>query len=357
MAASFGGSSGIGGYTIADDGSVIYADGSRGPARTAWQDGSGNIAYAANSAGPASTAGGAYQMPSTGGMQTTKPAAFGGSSGGAMAGMGSAFGGMSQTPAPNFSGLTGTTGMSSAGQNPYLQQMGDSLVQQNTQNLQRNVLPSIASQAMASGGYGGSRQGVIESNALSDLNTANAQGLASLYGNGFNTASQYDLGLRNNQLGYLNANNSYDLGLRNNATSQDLGLRNNALGFANLNANTGLGYANLDRNINNDNLAWQQQGANMGLGVYDRLQQGNQTGINAGTNIQNTPLNYWNQFTNTANGIGQGYGTTTGSASSQGSPVLGALGGAQLGGQVGNWWGKQSSTGSGSFDPFGMISF
>ena len=149
---------------------------------------------------------------------------------------------------------------------------------------------------------------VAEANSANDLNNGIGSALASLYGNGYNTGLQYDLGKQN----------------------------------------VGLGYANLDRNINNDNLNWQMQGANFGLGIYDRMQQGNQIGLNAGTNMQNTPLNYWNQFSQGANSIGQGYGTST--STSGGNPLMGAIGGAQLGGQIGNWWSSQN--GSNNSQPY-----
>lgn len=183
--------------------------------------------------------------------------------------------------------------------NPYLQQMGDMMAGTMTNNWQRQVQPQIASGAMATGGYGGSRQGVVEANSANDLNNGIGAALASLYGNGYNTGLQYDLGLRNNQLGY----------------------------------------ANLDRNINNDNLNWQMQGANLGLNIYDRQQQANQLGLQTGSQIQNTPWNYWQGFSNQANSIGQGYGTQT--SSTGGNPFMGALGGAQLGNQIGNWWNSQ----------------
>lgn len=218
-------------------------------------------------------------------------------------------------------GATAGGSASMPGQNPYLQQMGDALTSTMTNNWRRNVQPQMASSAMAAGGYGGSRQGVMEANSANDLNQGIGSALAGLYGNGYNTALNYDLGM-------TNANNNYDLGIRNNQ-----------LGFGNL----GLNYANLDRNINNDNNSWQLQGANFGLGVADRLQQGNQAGIQSGTNIQNTPMNYWSQFGNQANSFGQGYGTTTGNTSQQGSPLMGALGGAQLGSQFGNWWSNNNA--------------
>ena len=198
--------------------------------------------------------------------------------------------------------------MSMTGQNPYLSQMGDALVGQMTNNFNRNVIPRIGSQVAASGGYGGSRQGVIEANAVNDLNTGIGNSLASLYGQGYNTALNYDLGLRGNELGY----------------------------------------ANLDRSINNDNLNWQMQGANFGLGVYDRMQQANNLGLGAGSQIQNTPMNYWQNFSNQANSIGQGYGTQT--SQTGGNPFMGALGGAQLGSQAANWWSSQS--GSNNAQPY-----
>lgn len=231
-----------------------------------------------------------------GGTSAPAPAAPGGTS----------FGGGAQAGSSSQTG--GSTSMT--GQNPYLSQMGDALTQTMTRNWQRNVQPQIASSAMAAGGYGGSRQGVIEANSANDLNQGIGSALAGLYGNGYNTSLQYDLGVKNNQLGF---------------------------------GNLGLGYANLDRNINNDNNSWQLQGANFGLGVYDRVQQGNQAGIQAGTNIHNTPMNYWSQFGNQANSFGQGYGTTTGNTSQQGSPIMGALGGAQLGSQIGNWWNSNNA--------------
>ena len=218
----------------------------------------------------------------------------GGSSGGG--GGGGSYGG----------GTTGGSASSSGGSmsfnptmNPYLQQMGDMMAGTMTNNWQRKVQPQIASQSIAAGGYGGSRHGVAEANSANDLNMGIGSALANLYGQGYGQGLNYDLGQQN----------------------------------------LGLGYANLDRNINNDNLNWQMQGANLGLNIYDRQQQANQLGLQTGTQIQNTPWNYWQGFSNQANSIGQGYGTQT--SSTGGNPFMGALGGAQLGNQIGKWWNSQ----------------
>jgi len=200
---------------------------------------------------------------------------------------------------------------------PYLDAAGKAMTQQMTDNFNTRVLPGISSAAAASGGYGGSRQGVMEANATNDLNQQIGNGLAQLNAQGFNSGMQYDLGRRNNDLGYYNAANSYNLGL----------------------GNLGLGYAGLDRQINNDNNSWAMQGWNLANNAQSNLMGNNQTGLTAGTNVQNTPMNYWSQFANMFNGIGNGYGSTTGSTNTQGNPLLGALGGAQLGGQLSGLWG------------------
>lgn len=254
--------------------------------------------------------GGFAGQPVSGAQNNTKaPMQMGGGLGaGAYGGsVGSAPGQQGQIGAQT--GMGGQPGQAGGmGSNPYLSQMGDVLTSQMTQNFNRRVMPQISQQMMATGGYGGSRQGVIEANAMNDLNGQIGGALTNLYGQGYNTDRQYDLGLRNNDLGF----------------------------------------AGLDAQIAQNNFNNQLTGANFGLGMYDRLQQGNQTGINAGTNIQNTPMNYWSQFANQYNGIGQGYGSTTGSTSQQGNPVMGALGGAQLGSRLGSMWGGSPNAAGGS---------
>ena len=217
--------------------------------------------------------------------------------------------------------------LSTIGQNPYLDQLKSSTANTMVDSFNRSVVPGIQQGAVAAGGYGGSRQGVIEANAMNDLGKNMGNAMASIDNGAYNSALNYDLGLRGNNLGYYNGQNSYDLGLRNNE-----------LGFGNL----GLGYANLDLNVNNSNVANQLNGMNAGLGVFDRLMGNNGAGINAGNTINDTPANYFDRFNNTANGIGNGFGTTTGTQGG-GNPLLGAAGGAQLGNQIGSWWGSGNS--------------
>ena len=205
-------------------------------------------------------------------------------------------------------------------QNPYLRQMGVDVGNQMFDQWSRNTLPSIRSGAMAAGGFGGSRQGVVEANGINDMQRNYGQALTSMYGNdwgqqqGRNLQQQglnnsYDLGLRSNDLQNRSVNNSYDLGLR----SSDLG------------------FANLDANIAQNNFGNQMSAANFGLGVYNTMNGQTQQGINAGTNIQNTPLDYQKYFSGSANAAGGMGGTNSGSTATQSNPYLGAVAGAQLG--------------------------
>lgn len=269
-----------------------------------------------------------------------------GGSGGAVFGGSNPSGGMKFTggpsPAPmqNAGGADGMSGGSYMDQtNPYLQKQMDAVTKTMTDNFNTRVQPQIASNAMAAGGYGGSRQGVLEANAMNDLQANIGNALAGLGGNAFGQQLQYDLGRRSDNLGqgnlglgYYNAANNYNLGL----------------------GNQNLGYANLDRQINNDNNSWALQGAQLGNNTWNQLNNNNLTGLNAGNTIQNTPLDYWNKFSNGANGMGNGFGTSTGTTNVQGNPMLGALGGAQLAGQIGNLWGGGGGGGWGSMPNSGV---
>jgi hypothetical protein len=64
--------------------------------------------------------------------------------------------------------------------NPYLDQMSQSVTNQVTENLNRNILPGISSAAIATGGYGGSRQGVVEANAMKDANQGLSNSLTAM---------------------------------------------------------------------------------------------------------------------------------------------------------------------------------
>lgn len=191
--------------------------------------------------------------------------------------------------------------------NPFLDQMAAGITSQMNDNWTRNQLPSMRSGAMASGGFGGSRQGVVEANGLNDMNRSLGQNLTNLYGTDYTQA-------QNRNLQQQSINNSYDLGLRSND----------------------LGFAGLDANIANSNFSNQMQAANFGMNAYNTMNNQTATGITAGTNIQNTPLDYQKYFTGSASGVGSGFGNTTTSTTQQGNPYASAIGGALMGNQIYN---------------------
>ena len=190
-------------------------------------------------------------------------------------------------------------------QNPYLKQMGVDVGNQMFDQWSRHTLPSIRSGAMAAGGFGGSRQGVVEANGINDMQRNYGQALTGMYGNDW--SQQQGRNLQQQGL-----NNSYDLGLR----SSDLG------------------FANLDANIAQNNFGNQMQAANFGMGVYGMMNGMNQQGINSGTQMQNTPLDYQKYFTNSANATGGMGGTQTGT---QGTTSNGLSQGLGLGLAGGNF--------------------
>jgi hypothetical protein len=99
--------------------------------------------------------------------------------------------------------------------------------------------------------------------------------------------------------------------------------------------------------------------ASFGLGLLGTLNQFNQQDLNNANQVQNTPMNYWQNFTNSANAVGQGFGTQQSNMNMQGSPLMGALGGAQLGGMFGKMFKPDysgSAGGNSAFPEWGMAS-
>jgi len=111
--------------------------------------------------------------------------------------------GLGQTPglARILQGQAGTAaggfqtfaGGGQVGQNPFLDQAIQALQQSSNQNLQRNQLPAIRNNAVAAGGLGGSRQGIAEGLAISDLNQTLVNQEAQLRSGQFNQDQQNQL--------------------------------------------------------------------------------------------------------------------------------------------------------------------
>jgi hypothetical protein len=103
-----------------------------------------------------------------------------------------------------------------------------------------------------------------------------------------------------------------------------------------------------NRSLYNDAYSQNMNNLTTGVGLLGTLAGYNSNDLTNANAIQNTPLNYWSNFSNQANGMGQGYGSTTGTVGSTSSPWTSALGGAQLGSAAMGWWNNQGRTGSSS---------
>lgn len=171
--------------------------------------------------------------------------------------------------------------------NPYLDQASRDIGSQMFDTWSRQIAPLIRSNAMAAGGHGGSRQGVVEANALNDMQRNYGQALTSMYGQDYTN-------FQNRGIQRQGQAQSYDLGLRNNDTAN----------------------WSLDAGINQNNFNNSLSSANFGLGVQNQLMNNNGVGIAAGTNIQNT-VPEWQKYMNNA-GVqaGGAGGTRTGTTTS-----------------------------------------
>lgn len=224
-------------------------------------------------------------------------------------------------------------------ENPYLKQSLQAGVDQSTQafntqlgnltdTLQRNILPGIRGNAIASGQYGSSRQGIAEGLAMSDLskqatNAAQAFGLGNTaattgaYANAFNQGQDRSLGALQNLSGQ-----QYNTAIQNAQFQQQANLANAA-------ARSAADMANMQALINTRG----QNSSNMQAGI-----QGSQNLLNTVSNAANQNDQY--NLTRAAQGAGLlspflnvGATTTnTGSGVGQQQPVYQNTAGNVLGG-------------------------
>jgi hypothetical protein len=172
------------------------------------------------------------------------------------------------------------------GMNPSVQAQAGAIGNQFNQTLNNSVLPGIGADAQFAGGFGGSRQGVAQGNAIGQMSQAFGNSLAGLYGNAYNADQNFYTAQR----------------------GQDL----------------------------------QQQGVDAQMfnqGMAGNLGIGQQT-YNLGSQYMNAPAQAAQTFGQTIapfSGLGA---TTTGQSSTSSNPWAGALGGSILGAQAQSQWGK-----------------
>lgn len=199
------------------------------------------------------------------------------------------------------------------GSNPYVQNQAKALQDMSNQNLQQNILPGIGQGAQAAGMYGSSRQGIAQGQAIANAQTGLNNSIANLYGNAYATDQNADLQRSSlaNQMSIASMNNATQNKSLDN--QYNLGLGQQALGWGNLDSNN------------------RQFGAQYGLQAQDYQNKWANNNALTANQIAQTPVNWFNNFSNNANQIaGQGGST---SQTNQGNPWLSALGGAQLANQ------------------------
>lgn len=201
--------------------------------------------------------------------------------------------------------------------NPYLDQMAEAIRQKSMQNYDRNIAPGLRSNAVMTGGYGGSRQGIAEGIALGDTQQGITNALANLYGGAYETNQNRGLQQNQFQQSLNEQQRQYNIG-QNNWQNQ-------------FNQNSLLQGANLSQQ--EAMLPYQQ--LNQLLGIGNNLQNYQQSLLDAPGNA----LLKYASILQPGAGLGQSAIQTGGGGSSGAGMLGGALGGAQLGSQIMPGWG------------------
>ena len=218
--------------------------------------------------------------------------------------------------------------------NPYLNQQASAITNQLTRNLNEQVMPGIRSEALASGQYGGSRQGIAEGLAASRLNQDLAPALTNLYGGAYENAQQRMYGTANalNDQAFQNAQQNANRQFSGDQFNASNNLQNNQF-----NANLGLQNNAQQMQMNSQNLQNRLQGLGA-LGTVQNMQDNNFGRYMDALQASNSYN--WNQLANYS-GIVQP-GASMGGTQSQtnyknvdAGAFGGALSGAGMGAMVG----------------------
>ena len=179
--------------------------------------------------------------------------------------------------------------------NPYLQKNIDAAQTDVTKQYQLGTAPQMASRQAASGSFGNSGLDQVQGEQQRQFG---------------DTLGRVDSHMRGQDYTNQGAMYQWDQGFNANQYQQG---------------------------INNNNTNLQNY-----MGLLSTGNQLNNQSVNSANTIYNTPMNYAQGFSNQASGLGSGNGTQTQSTNMPGSPLLGALGGWQLGSQIGKSFGQQT---------------
>lgn len=236
--------------------------------------------------------------------------------------------------------------------NPYLQQQAAAMTANLTRNLNENVMPGIRSEALASGQYGGSRQGIAEGLAASRLNQDLAPALTNMFGGAFENAQNRMFGTASqlNDQAFQNATNNANRQVGVDQFNANLGLQNNSQLMQKNQANLGNRMQGLNIAQGGLNLLSGAQGMNNNaLNSMQGVNSMQDSNFNNAMNALQMPQQYnWQNFQNFSNPAlsAAGMGGTQ-SQTNYKNPAMGALGGAATGAAVGGPWGAAIGGGLG----------
>jgi hypothetical protein len=108
---------------------------------------------------------------------------------------------------------------------PYLDQMATSITGQFNKNLTEGILPGIRGQAVATGGVGGSRQGIAEGQAIAGSQRGLADALTGMYSQDYQQDRARALQQYQADQGYMLGNRGMDVNMRQQDIGWQLGQR------------------------------------------------------------------------------------------------------------------------------------
>jgi ribulose 1,5-bisphosphate carboxylase large subunit-like protein len=201
--------------------------------------------------------------------------------------------------------MADTYNLGFGGMNPYTQNAVNSTMNDMARNYNLINRPQQETSMINSGSFGNS--GLQQMRQNDDLNQQQAMG---------NVAGNMQ-------------NNAY-LGQQQFGLAAQNQLYNQQMGNQQFDANQYWTGQNFDANRYDQSFNQNQQQLNNYMNMMNQANTLGQQDITNSTNVQNTPLDYFSQFNNMANAVGNGFATTTQSTAMPGNPLLGALGGWSL---------------------------
>lgn len=223
--------------------------------------------------------------------------------------------------------------------NPYMEKLIQDSSQDVVNNYNLSTQPAFNRAMVNSGSFG--NEGVQQMNMQAQDQLQ--KNLGSLSNAQRSADYQQQQQMYQWQQGLLNQKDEFGRNLGENQRQWDTGLaekqREYDLGYGENQRQFDMGFG---RNVFNDAYSQNMNNLQMGMGMLGTMSGYNGTDLNNANAQQNTPLDYWSKFNQQGNSLGQGYGTDTTTQGTSSNPWMSALGGAQMGSQLGQgvmgWW-------------------